>query len=233
MDTQNNYNEDAKEFLEKFGFKEKLEESISNHFDKNIIYVLSANIAIFCVSLTIFFTASKKEILTAPIILIVISAILTLVSILLNIWYLTRINTRILFFHREQGRIFQKTENNIAKTLTLFKKILKIDLTTKVKSVVEEKNSSEDLINKLKKDDDTNCVSLLKDDGLFIFFMIMDLAIKDTIINIDKSFGQPLDESHPRLKLIIDNLSDMTKNWGLILGAAFILSAILIKFIVG
>lgn len=211
----------AKEFLDKFGFKSKLEEIINDR-DDNIIPILSSNIAIFGVSVAIFFSTKKEEILTAPIILIFISSILALFSFLLNLWYLSRIKTRTSFFKEEQEKIYIKSENLLIKIFDLFKKIVKLN--KPLENVTEENLSN---IVKQQEFD----LKFLAEDGVFIPMMILDLASKETLLSFNKCYDSPLNEKYAGFKLFVDRLSDRAKNWGLVLGSAFMLAAILIKFI--
>lgn len=225
----------AKEFLEKFGFKKKLEDIISKNSNAGIIPILTANIGIFGVSATIFFAVPREDMLTAPVIVISIAAILSLQSLLLNLWYFFRIETRTSLFKLEQEKIFEKAEKNIAKTFALIRNILKFALGTIKETVLKDDKSKKkellELKDKLIKNNDGG-LNFLAEGSVFISSIIMDLALKETKNNLEKSFDTPLEEKNAKLKLIIDNFSDVTRNWGLILSATCMLIAILIKFIV-
>lgn len=220
--------EKAREILEKFGLEKKLNE-IFNHRDESLSYILAANIGIFGVSATVVF-ATNEETLTASFLLVMISAIITLVGAMLNIWYLVRLKKRLDFLKKEQEKVLQKTEIKLIKTFDLLAKIIKSNIFSKVEILKEKGVEKLELLDILKKDSD---LDFLAEDSSFIPFTIMELAHKETIINIEDCLNKPLNEKYSEFKLFIDRLSDKSKNWALILGSAFMMVSLLVKFIIG
>lgn len=218
--------EAAKDFLERFGFRDKIN-GIINKKDSNSIYIFSANCCIFATCLSILFAAGKDEFLKAPIILISISTITTLFGFLLNLWYMFRLEKRTLFFKKEQDEIFNKTENNITRLNEFTSKIIRYDLDHRIEHHTVENKLS--ILNDVKKDLDY--IKFLTEEVSFLSVVAMDLSVKETIINYEKCFDEPLKENYSRIKLIIDRLSYKTRNLNLFLGSMFILAAILIKFV--
>lgn len=218
----------AKEVIEQFRFKKRLEE-VFDEKDESLIPILTTNLAIFGVASSILFNVSDNE-LSASILLILIAAIIALLGALLNIWYLIRLKTRIDFLKKEQENVFHKAEANIIKTFDLLKKIVKVDINQKIEGFREKGLSKDELLDKLK--DDTT-FDFLAEDSTFIPFTIMELALKETKLNIHKCLNEPLNEGYAGLKLFIDKLSSRVKNVAVALAAAFMLAATLIEFILG
>lgn len=218
----------VKEFTEKFSFR-KVFEKIINNKDESLIPILTANIAIFAISSTIVFSSSGDT-LTASLLLIFISAILGLLGVLLNIWYLIRLKTRLDFFSKEQEKIYDKAEANIARTFDLFEKIIKLSSDKKEGNFKENNESTHEISKKLKS---YTQADLVAEEGVFIPLLIMELSVIETKMNITKCLDAPLEEEYAGLKLFIDRVSDKFKNWSLVLSSAFILGALLVKFLVG
>lgn len=228
MNIKNSSQDSAKELIKEFGLKEKIEKIVNCSYD-NIVHTLNTNVALFCVLLALLFITPKNELFSAPIILIVISSIVTLLSFLLNLWFLSRIKTRTNFFKDQQEKALLKAENNITKTFDLYKKVVNFSLTKRIESYKEGGKTPEEIIDNLKQIG--NDYNFLADECIFIPYIIMDLALKETRINVRECFNAPMNEKYPNLKLAIDRLSDRFKNWGLILGIAFIIGAVFVKFI--
>jgi hypothetical protein len=220
--------ERARDFLERFGFRKKLED-ILNEEDDTLVPILTVNLAIFAVAFAVLFGANNHN-LTASVLLILISGIIALLGALLNIWYLIRLKTRTTFLKKEQEEVFAKAEKNLTKTFDLFKKIISAGFSQRTQDILKRGGKHEDVMKELESD--TN-YEFLADEGMFIPLTIMDLSLKETSINLDRCLNSPLQEKLPRLKLFIDRLSDKSKTWALVLSAAFMLMALLIKFLVG
>jgi hypothetical protein len=220
--------EAAKKLIEKFGFKVKLDEII-NEKDESLIPILTSNLAIFGVTSTILFNKVETE-LSAPILLILISAIISLIGALLNIWYLVRIKTRIDFLKKEQEEVYKKAEVSIIKMFDLLYKIVKINIVQKIEIPKENTESKDDFIKKIKDD---HKLDSFAEELVFIPQIVLELALKESHSNFSKCLNAPLEEKFSKFKLFIDRLSDKSKNWALILSASFTLVALLIKFVIG
>jgi hypothetical protein len=222
-----NNQELAKQMIEKFGLKTRIDE-ILNEKDESIIPILTANLAIFAVSATILFGFNGSN-LTASILLIIIATFTSLLGSLLNIWYLVRVKTRTEFLKRENEKIFERAETDTIKMFNLMNKVINSSLNQKIQILKEKGADVDELKSKLNENDN---LKYLPEELSFIPFIIMELALKNSYITMRRCMEEPLEEKAAQFKLFIDNLSGKSKNWGLIFSSVFILSALLIKFIV-
>jgi hypothetical protein len=218
----------AKRFIDEFGLKSKLIETFNEKSDESLILVFTANLTIFSVAATILFTADKSKSLTAPLLVLFLSAVISLIGALLNLWYLVRLKKRMEILRNEQEKVLSKTEANLVKTFGLFEKIVNFGLKKSVEHITENNKKIEILEKQNNIDFD-----FLVEGGAFIPFMIMELALNETKINIRRSLNTPLNEKYAGLKLFVDRFSDKFRNWCLILSSAFVLCALLIKFLIG
>lgn len=221
-DTENS----AKEMMELFGFKSKLEE-ILYKADDSVSYKLTFNLLIVASTLSILFSGGNN--LTTLTLLILIAFVISFCSSALNIWYLVRIKTRHSFLRNEQDRVFDKAKKNIVRVLELIKKIVAIETLGEIKSQTLTNEDLNKLFNKVKSKYDA---SFNASDITFMPYIIMDLALKETLLNYDKCMDSPLKEGYPSLKLFFDRLSYKTKTAGLVTSSFFLLAALVAKFVI-
>lgn len=193
--------------MRKFGFKEKIDKIIIDINDDNtMVRVLTINLAIFAVSGN--FLLSNNTSTTDY--LFLFSSILTLFGALLNTWYLARKKKRMLFFKEEQEKIYNETKEKIIKIFHLLVKIVYG-------------------VNKNKNNKNVDAFEYVFKDFNFVFDLVMELNLKDSLLSVDKCLGSPLEEKGAEINLVLDRLSDKTKYWSLALGTAFVICGILIK----
>jgi hypothetical protein len=234
-DKRKEQEDSAEKFMEMFGFRSRIQEIISDDSDSHIPLVLSANSAIFAVSCAILLASSQPG-LTATKLLILLSAIFSLVTVSLNIWYLVRIKMRIHKLKQEQDKIFAKTKANLIKTLDLFVAIVESATRQRVELYKAVSTSKEELLKKIadeEKKEKFEGFEFLTEKGMFIFQNVLALAMHETTDNFREALDAPLDESLSTVMLFIDRLSDRLKNWGLVINCILILCALLVITIIG
>lgn len=223
----------AEKLMQTFGARLQIEELLNEDDDSHLPLILTANAAIFAVSCAILIATSENG-LTATRLLILVSAIFSLITIPLNIWYLVRIKVRMRKLRKEQEKIFQKTKQNIVKTLELFSGVIKLAVKQKAELCKLQSNSKEEFSSMLDQiGQDKEELELIKDKGYFIFQNLVALSIYETMDNFEKALNSPLDERGAALKLFVDRISDRLKNWGLVINCVLIVCALLVITIVG
>lgn len=222
----------AEEFLERFGFKSKVEEILTRTDDEHLPLVLAANVAIFGAACAILFTSNETGI-TATKLLILIVAISSLSATLLNIWYFSRIRIRIRKFKEEQERVYGKAKNNLIKAFDLFFSLVQSVVSKEASLLVSQSKSKEEFLEKFKASEGTDFNEILTEKGAFIFQNVMEISRYETIENYEKSLDAPLKERGATFNLFLDRLSTRIKNWALVVNGVLVLCALLVKTIVG
>jgi hypothetical protein len=207
--SEHSKNEMLENFLTKFTIKELVEETMRENYDSHLPLVLTANLTIFASSTAILIYANDAD-FDASKLIILLATFFSLLSSMLNIWYLARVKIREEKLKKEQDKIFDNMKEDFTNLLNLFADVAKKG------QVYEGVSPSKYLIEK----------------GGFVFLRFNELASLKTINNFKKCLDEPLDEKYAVFKLFIDRLSEKMKNFGLVVSFILIICALLIITII-
>lgn len=211
----------AKSILSRFDFETVVKEAISDS-NKEALYLIPANLGFFGLCTTLILSSESMGIKNNPIFILLISAaFISIVSLLLIIWYLARYKARSEHFNQHQSKILAEAEERLIKILSISQDLIRLSPQEELNNLLEDKKNIEK----------GNPPSSIFQQTSFMTDVVLKLAIKETELNMSKSYIEVLDEKWPTFKLICDNLSEKLRFFLPLVTIVLILTAIIVKFL--